>query len=127
VSPDAKALVGGLAIGERDLLSPEMAENMKTLSLTHLVAVSGANLAIVMGVVYLLTAACALSRNTRFVTALLVMVAYVLVVGPESSVLRSATMATSSWLVFGLDADEANNLVGLGGNLLTGNRSWSSN
>ena len=100
VSPDAKALVGGLAIGERDLLSPEMAENMKTLSLTHLVAVSGANLAIVMGVVYLLTAACALSRNTRFVTALLVMVAYVLVVGPESSVLRSATMAT--FVVVGL-------------------------
>jgi competence protein ComEC len=100
VSPDAKALVGGLAIGERDLLSPEMAENMKTLSLTHLVAVSGANLAIVMGVVYLLTAACALSRNTRFVTALLVMVVYVLVVGPESSVLRSATMAT--FVVIGL-------------------------
>jgi competence protein ComEC len=100
VNPDAKALVGGLAIGERDLLSPEMAENMKTLSLTHLVAVSGANLAIVMGVVYLLTAACALSRNTRFVTALLVMVVYVLVVGPESSVLRSATMAT--FVVIGL-------------------------
>ncbi len=32
VSPDAKALVGGLAIGERELLSPEMAENMKTLT-----------------------------------------------------------------------------------------------
>jgi len=100
VSPDAKALVGGLAIGERDLLSPEMAENMKTLSLTHLVAVSGANLAIIMGVVYLLTAAGGLSRNTRFVTALLVMVAYVLVVGPESSVLRAATMAT--FVVVGL-------------------------
>jgi len=100
VSPDAKALVGGLAIGERELLSPEMAENMKTLSLTHLVAVSGANLAIIMGVVYLLTAACGLSRNTRFVTALLVMVAYVLVVGPESSVLRAATMAT--FVVVGL-------------------------
>ena len=40
VTPDAKALVGGLAIGERELLSLEMAQNMKTLSLTHLVAVS---------------------------------------------------------------------------------------
>jgi competence protein ComEC len=94
VTPDAKALVGGLAIGERELLSFEMAQNMKTLSLTHLVAVSGANLAIIMGVVYVLTSAFGLSRNTRFVTALLVMVAYVLVVGPESSVLRAATMAT---------------------------------
>jgi len=69
VTPDATALVGGLAIGERELLSPEMAQNMKTLSLTHLVAVSGANLAIIMGVVYLLTAALGLARNTRFVTA----------------------------------------------------------
>ena len=94
VTPDATALVGGLAIGERELLSLEMAQNMKTLSLTHLVAVSGANLAIIMGVVYLLTAALGLARNTRFVTAFLVMVAYVLVVGPESSVLRAATMAT---------------------------------
>jgi hypothetical protein len=34
VTPDAKALVGGLAIGERELLSLEIAENMKTHSLT---------------------------------------------------------------------------------------------
>jgi len=73
---------------------------MKTLSLTHLVAVSGANLAIVMGVIYLLTAAFGLPRNTRFLTTLLVMVAYVLVVGPESSVLRAATMA--SFVAIGL-------------------------
>jgi competence protein ComEC len=67
---------------------------MKTLSLTHLVAVSGANLAIIMGVCYLVAAGLSLSRNARYISALSVMVAYVLVVGPESSVLRAATMAS---------------------------------
>lgn len=94
VTPDSEALVAGLAIGERDLLSPEVAIQMKTLSLTHLVAVSGANLAIIMGVAYLIGASSGISRNARFSFALSVMVCYVLVVGPESSVLRAATMAT---------------------------------
>ena len=83
-----------MAIGERELLSPEVALQMKTLSLTHLVAVSGANLAIIMGVAYLIGAASGISRNARFIFALTVMACYVLVVGPESSVLRAATMAT---------------------------------
>ena len=94
ITADSKALVAGLAIGERDLLSAEVAEQMKTLSLTHLVAVSGANLAIIMGVCYLVSAGLSLSRNARYISALSVMVAYVLVVGPESSVLRAATMAS---------------------------------
>ncbi|MCF8528559.1 MAG: ComEC/Rec2 family competence protein [Aquiluna sp.] len=94
VSADSKALVAGLSIGERSLLSDEVASQMKDLSLTHLVAVSGANLAIVMGAIYFLTAAVGLARNFRFCLALCAMAAYVLLVGPESSVLRAATMAT---------------------------------
>ena len=93
VTPDSEALVAGLSIGVRSMLSPEMAEQMKILSLTHLVAVSGANLAIVMGAIYFLSAAIGLRRNFRFTFALVAMAAYVLVVGPESSVLRAATMA----------------------------------
>ena len=93
VSEDAAGLVAGLTIGERGAISEELAQQMKALSLTHLVAVSGANLAIVMGVVYLITAKLGLSRNLRFSSALLVMAGYVLLVGPESSVIRAATMA----------------------------------
>ena len=93
VSEDAAGLVAGLTIGERGAISEQLAGQMKELSLTHLVAVSGANLAIVMGVVYLIAARLGLSRNLRFISALLVMAAYVLLVGPESSVIRAATMA----------------------------------
>jgi competence protein ComEC len=102
VTPDSKALVAGLAIGERDLLSDEMTQQMKTLSLTHLVAVSGANLAIVMGAVFLLAGLLGVRRNIRFLIAIAAMVGYVLIVGPESSVLRAATMAmfvmTGIWI-----------------------------
>jgi len=102
VTPDSKALVAGLAIGERDLLSDEMTQQMKTLSLTHLVAVSGANLAIVMGAVFLLAGLLGVRRNLRFLIAIAAMVGYVLIVGPESSVLRAATMAmfvmTGIWI-----------------------------
>lgn len=93
VSKDAEGLVAGLTIGVRDMVSPELAGSMRDLSLTHLIAVSGANLAIVMGVVYLLTAALGLSRNLRFLLAFGVMGCYVLLVGPESSVIRAAVMA----------------------------------
>jgi competence protein ComEC len=93
VSSDAEGLVAGLTIGERSLLSSEVAEEMKMLSLTHLVAVSGANLAIVIGAVYFLLAGLGLSRNLRYLFALCVMSFYVLLVGPESSVIRAATMA----------------------------------
>lgn len=102
LSDESKALVAGLTIGERDLVSDELANQMRDLSLTHLVAVSGANLAIVLGAIYFLGAAIGLSRNYRFAFALLVMGGYVLLVGPESSVIRAATMALfvmlSLWL-----------------------------
>lgn len=90
---DAVGLVAGLTIGERSLLSDEVESQMRTLSLTHLVAVSGANLAIVVGATYFVLAGLGLARNSRYLLALIVMVLYVLLVGPESSVIRAATMA----------------------------------
>lgn len=90
---DSKGLVAGLTIGIRDGISEQTAEQMKTLSLTHLVAVSGANLAIVLASVYLLLAAFGVGRTLRFGFGLLAMAGYVLLVGPESSVIRAATMA----------------------------------
>ncbi len=93
LSEDSRGLVAGLAIGERNLISVELDQAMRDLSLTHLIAVSGANLAIVLGSIYFLTAWMGLSRNLRFATALIVMCLYVLLVGPESSVIRAATMA----------------------------------
>ena len=93
VTEDSSGLVAGLAIGERGLISETLSENMKELSLTHLVAVSGANLAIIAAVVFLTASLLGAARFWRFILAYLSIAAYILLVGPESSVLRAGTMA----------------------------------
>ena len=93
VTEDSSGLVGGLAIGERGLISDELSENMKELSLTHLVAVSGANLAIIAATVFLSASALGLGRSWRYFLAYLAIACYIVLVGPESSVLRAGTMA----------------------------------
>ncbi len=93
VSSDARALVLGLSIGDDSALSAKTSDRLKVLSLTHLSAVSGANCAIVLGGVLLLLKRFTISRPTRASLAVLALVMYVLVVGAQPSVLRSAIMA----------------------------------
>ena len=93
VSSDAKALVAGLAIGDKSALSSATAESMKVVSLTHLTAVSGANCAIVIGAVYFLLARFALVRQVRLMLTLAALLGYILLVGPQPSVLRAGLMA----------------------------------
>jgi len=93
VSADSAGLVAGLAIGERALVSQGLADQMRTLSLSHLVAVSGANLAIVAGAAYLILMSLRAPRTIRTIGAAVVILLYVQLVGPEPSVLRAALMA----------------------------------
>jgi competence protein ComEC len=95
VSADSKGLVAGLAVGERTLLSEETSENMRRVALTHLVAVSGANCAIVLASVYFGLGLLRAPRRMRFIAALASLVIYVLVVGFEPSVLRAGFMAAT--------------------------------
>ena len=102
VDPDSAGLVAGLAVGERTLLSEQTSENMRKVALTHLVAVSGANCAIVLASVYFGLGLLRVRRTTRFVAALFSLVIYVLVVGFDPSVLRAgfmaATVIVAMWL-----------------------------
>jgi competence protein ComEC len=75
---------------------------MKVVSLTHLTAVSGANCAIVVGAIYLLISRFRIGRWIRVLLAGLSLLGYVLLVGPEPSVLRAAVMATVVLLATGL-------------------------
>jgi len=94
VNGDSGALVMGLAIGDDSALSPELSEQMKVVGLTHLTAVSGANCAIVVGLVYILLKRTSLPRSMRTLAALVALAGYVLLVGPQPSVLRAAFMAS---------------------------------
>ncbi len=92
---ESKALVLGLAIGDKSLTPVLLAQDMKIVSLTHLMAVSGANCAIVAGVVTFLLSRLPISRFIRAATATVAIVTYVLLVGPEPSVIRAGFMAVA--------------------------------
>jgi competence protein ComEC len=95
VTPDSKVLVAGLAIGEISQLSENLEQQMRTVSLTHLVAVSGANCAIVVGMVYLIAVRLRFGIAGRTIISLSALIGYVLLVGPDPSVLRAAVMTAS--------------------------------
>ncbi|HEY1531926.1 MAG TPA: ComEC/Rec2 family competence protein [Galbitalea sp.] len=90
---DGGALLPGLAIGDTTAVSAQLSAAMKTSSLSHLTAVSGANCAVVIGLLLLVGRALGLRRGVRIAAALVVLVGFVVLVTPQPSVLRSAIMA----------------------------------
>ena len=89
-SAQAQGLVPGIAVGDDSRLPGDLEQAMKTVSLTHITAVSGAHVAIILGAVLaLLTWA---PRWARAGIGVVVLVCFVVLVRPEASVLRSATM-----------------------------------
>jgi competence protein ComEC len=86
-------LVAGLAVGDTSLLKPALDQDMKAVSLTHLVAVSGANCAIVVAGVVAVVAACGGGRWMRTLSATLALALFVTIVGPQPSVIRASVMA----------------------------------
>ena len=92
VTPDAAALVSGLAIGDDSKLSEKTKNDFKIVSLTHLSAVSGANCAIVLAGVALLLNRLPVKRLVRLALSFGAIVLYLGLVGPEPSVLRASVM-----------------------------------
>ncbi|NQX13658.1 ComEC/Rec2 family competence protein [Microbacteriaceae bacterium VKM Ac-2855] len=90
---DPAGLLPGLAIGDTSRLDPGLEEAMRTASLTHLTAVSGANCAVVVAAALLIAAAFGAGPVLRTATALLVLGGFVVLVTPEPSVVRAAVMA----------------------------------
>ncbi len=86
------ALVAGLAIGDENAMSPELIEQMRMSGLSHLTAVSGGNVAIVIGAVLALAWVLRLPMVARISAALISLGFYVMVVHPEPSVLRAGVM-----------------------------------
>ncbi|MEO6826261.1 MAG: ComEC/Rec2 family competence protein [Microbacteriaceae bacterium] len=91
---DGGGLLPGLAIGDTTAVGPVLDAEMKTSSLSHLTAVSGANCAVIMGLIMLLGAALGLRRGVRIALALTALTGFVILVTPGPSVLRAAVMAS---------------------------------
>lgn len=86
-------LVPGFAVGDTSLVSDELQEQMTHSSLTHLVAVSGANCALVTSALISVASRLRAGRRLRIVLAAGALGGFVLIVGPDSSVQRAAVMA----------------------------------
>jgi competence protein ComEC len=90
LSPQARGLVPGAAIGDTTRVPPDVTEAMRVTGLTHVTAVSGGHFAVVVAT---LTAACVMLRVPRALRVAVLAVAavgFVLLVRPEPSVLRAA-------------------------------------
>ena len=96
-------LVPGLAVGDTSGVSDELNEQMRTSSLSHLTAVSGANCAVVVALVFALAGLVRLPRIVRIVLSLAALGCFVLLVTPEPSVLRAAAMTTIALLALASD------------------------
>lgn len=90
---DAGALIPGMVLGDTSKQSPEFKDAMKRSGLTHLVAVSGANFAIVSTFVLWCMQFLIRRKNARIITTAIALACFIALVRPSPSVLRAAAMA----------------------------------
>jgi competence protein ComEC len=95
------AVVEGVVLGEEGGLSRELRDRFRGAGLFHLLAVSGQNVALVAGGVLLLAWLLGISRLFAELGALAAIVAYVLAVGAQPSVIRAGVagaLCSLAWL-----------------------------
>jgi len=91
-SDAAQGLVPGLALGDSSALKPELAEQMKAAGLTHLIAVSGTNVTLLIVVVLAVLRGFRVNRNWQYFATVIALLAFVVLVRPQPSVLRATVM-----------------------------------
>lgn len=107
LGPAAAGLLPGLVVGDTGKLPPEVVEQFNTAGLTHLTAVSGSNLAIVCGAVLLVLRLIGAGPAVSAVGAALAMIGFVVLAGPEPSVLRAAVMGSIGLLALVLGRERS--------------------
>jgi competence protein ComEC len=95
---DEAGLLPALVVGDTERMVPRVVDEFRTAGLAHLLAVSGANLAIVCGAVYLLARRFRSGPRGAAAAAMVALVGFVLLAGPEPSVLRAAVMGAVALL-----------------------------
>lgn len=89
---DAAGLLPGMVTGDTSALDDGLGNAMKVVGMTHLTAVSGANCSLVLGALLLLCRRLRLPRAPAAAAALSGLGLFVVLVGPDPSVLRAALM-----------------------------------
>ena len=91
---DQRALVPALVVGDDAAMDPRLVEDVQTTGLTHLTAVSGTNLTLLVGFLLFLTRWVGVRGRGRVAVAAVGIAGFLLLARAEPSVLRAAAMGT---------------------------------
>jgi competence protein ComEC len=83
--------MGGLLLGDRNSFSADFKDAMKGSGTTHLIALSGFNITILVNAIALVLGSF-LSRKLRFALSIIIIVLFIVMVGAEASVVRAGIM-----------------------------------
>jgi len=93
LAPERAGLLVGMALGDTSLLPGDLEGDFRAAGLTHLMAVSGANLAVVLGAGLWLAGVAGAGRRALAAIGVVLVVLLVVVTRWEPSVLRAGVMA----------------------------------
>ncbi|PTT68463.1 ComEC/Rec2 family competence protein [Arthrobacter sp. HMWF013] len=94
LADDPAGLLPGMVTGDTSALDEGLNASMKAVGMTHLTAVSGANCSLVLGALLVLARSLRLPRIPAAGLALAGLGMFVVLVGPDASVLRAALMGS---------------------------------
>jgi competence protein ComEC len=89
---DARGLLPGLVDGDTSAVPAELQTDMRVTGLTHLEAVSGENVSVLLAVVVAVAGGLGLRRRSRVLVCSLSLIGFVVLARPTPSVLRAAVM-----------------------------------
>ncbi|TKJ31749.1 competence protein ComEC [Blastococcus sp. CCUG 61487] len=98
LEPRPAGLLPGLVVGDTRGMDPVLEEDFRRAGLSHLTAVSGANVAIVIAAVIWPLRRRAVDRRVLAIVGAAALAGFVVLAGPEPSVLRAAAMGAVTLL-----------------------------
>lgn len=101
-SPAQAAIVPSLVVGDTSGVDAELTQAFRTTGLTHLMAVSGANLALMLGVILAAARLIGLRGWYIRIVGAFGVGGFILICGPEPSVLRAAVMGLVAIVAVGV-------------------------
>lgn len=101
-----RELVPALVVGDDSGLDPALAEDFRTTGLTHLLAVSGTNLTLLVGFLLVVARWLGVRGRWTYVVAAAGIVGFVLIARTEPSVVRAAAMGTVALVGMGSNGRE---------------------
>lgn len=113
----AEALIPGMLIGDISQMPQDIRQHYIVSGLSHLTAVSGLHVAVLISAVTIAATACGVSRRGRWVIVMGTLVAFTMVVGPLPSILRAGFMGIVGAVAV-LSSRWSDSLAALGGAVL---------